>query len=323
MDLPEELAALAAQQLGLLTRAQLRAGGVTSSALRWRLGRGWSLALPSVVAINAHTLTAAQRLTAALLEAGEDAVVTGHHACWWHGLTNTRVDRPVEVLVPMRHSSRATGFLVVRRTRRPDAHPLRRPPMRIASRPRAVIDAARSAVSDDEGLALVLEATQRRLVTLAQLEHEVEASAIRGSARARRLVKSARVGAWSVPEDQLLRLCASSKVLPHAYPNPELESATGDRLISPDVWFDDIALAAMVHSRSFHLRDEDWEGTVERDGELTAHGVIVIGFTARTIRRDGLSALRRLERAYLSAAASGRRRPPVRMIPRSWGLVNS
>ena len=323
MDLPHELAALATTQLGLLTRAQLRAGGVTSSALRWRLGRGWWLALPSVVAINVGALTTAQKLVAALLEAGENAVVTGHHACWWHGLTNTRVDRPVEVLVPMNHSARATGFLLVRRTRRPDAHPLRRPALMVASRPRAVIDAARSATSDDEALALVLEATQRRLVTLPRLEHEVEASAIRGSARARRVVRAARGGAWSVPENELLRLCASSKVLPPAYPNPELESAAGGALISPDVWFDDIGLAAMVHSRTFHLRDEDWEGTVERDGELTANGVIVVGFTARTIRRDGQSVLRRLERTYLSAVTSGRRRPPVRMIPRAWGLTTT
>ena len=79
MRLPDDLLARAADQQGLLTRAQLRGGAVTADALRWRLGRSWSLVLPTVVSTASRPLTTSQKLVAALLEAGPDAVVTGHH----------------------------------------------------------------------------------------------------------------------------------------------------------------------------------------------------------------------------------------------------
>ena len=322
MRLPDDLTSRATAQLGLLTRAQLRGGGVSADALRWRLGRTWSLVLPTVVLMTPRPLTTSQKLVAALLEAGDDGVVTGHQACAWHGVTSARTDRPVEVLVPAQYSARSVGFVRVRRTRRPDARPVRRGGLAIASRPRAVVDAARASRTDDEALAIVLEAVHRRLVTVDQLEHEVEAGATRGSARPRRAVQAARAGAWSVPEDALLRLCATSRVLSVAYPNPAIETQDGVALVSPDVWFDDVALAAMVHSRAHHSRDLDWEGTVERDGELAEHGVVVIGFTPASIARQGPRVLRRLERAYAGATSDGRRRPPVRMLPRGWGLLS-
>ena len=180
-------------------------------------------------------------------------MVTGHHACSWHGLTSTRVDRPVEVLVPMTQAARRVGFITVRRTRRLDVCALRRPPLIVASRARSVIDAARSARSDDEARAVVIEAAQRRLVQLAELEHEVEAGATRNSARARRAVRDVRAGAWSVPEAELLQLCAGSAVLPSVYANPQLEAPDGAVLVSPDVWVDDIAMALMcTHAPSTH-----------------------------------------------------------------------
>jgi hypothetical protein len=79
---------------------------------------------------------------------------------------------------------------------------------------------------------------------------------------------------------------------------------------------DDIGLAAMIHSRSHHARDHDWEGTVERDGELTEHGALVLPFTAVSVRRDLQRVVHRLERTYLSARRAGRSRPPIVMTPR-------
>ena len=320
MNLPDTHTATLERQLGLLTRSQLGAAGVGAETLRWRLGRGWTLVLPQVVSTRPEPLTSSQRLVAAVLEAGLAAMVTGHHACSWHGLTSTRVDRPVEVLVPMTQAARRVGFITVRRTRRLDVCALRRPPLIVASRARSVIDAARSARSDDEARAVVIEAAQRRLVQLAELEHEVEAGATRDSARARRAVRDVRAGAWSVPEAELLQLCAGSAVLPSVYANPELEAPDGAVLVSPDVWVDDIAMALMVHSRAHHARDADWEGTVEQDGALAEHGVIVLAFTAGSVSRDPARVLRRIERAYTSARASRRERPAVRMAPRGWGL---
>jgi very-short-patch-repair endonuclease len=92
------------------------------------------------------------------------------------------------------------------------------------------------------------------------------------------------------------------------------------RLISPDLWFDDVALAVMVHSRAHHLRDADWEGTVERDSELTAHGATVIAFTPRSIATEPARVLERIEQVYLTLSRSGQRRSAITMTPRGWGL---
>ena len=88
--------------------------------------------------------------------------------------------------------------------------------------------------------------------------------------------------------------------------------------MSPDLWFDDVGLAVMVHSRAHHLRDR--EGTVESDGRLAEYGVIVLAFTPRTIQRRPDDVVARIERVYRAALASGRSRAAIRMVPRGDGL---
>lgn len=321
MELPDAVASLSTTQQGLATRAQLRAAGVTPAAMRWRLGRDWTLVLPTVVLLRRGPLEMRQRLVAAVLEAGPDAVVSGQHACAWHGLSSARMNGPVDVLVPVHLRARNRAFVRIRRTRRIDSAPVRRPGLLIASTARAVVDCARWSRLPDESLAVVLEAVQRRLVTVEQLEHEVEAAPMRGSAQARQAVLAAREGAWSVPEHALIRLCSQSRSLPIGFPNPQLSTSDGAPLISPDLWFDDAGLAVMVHSRAHHARDAQWESTVARDGELTAHGVLVLAFTPSTIAATPATVLRRIEQAYTAALSGGRRRPPVVMVPRGWGRL--
>jgi hypothetical protein len=312
---------LAAAQEGLVTREQLRAAGTTRGELRWRLGRQWSLVLAHVVLTRRASLTSAQQLVAAVLEAGDDAVVTGHRACAWHGLRSSLGHRPVTVITGPTRASRRSGFVVVRRTVRPDPRCLTRGVLRVASPVRAVADATREAHDLGEARSVVLEAVRRRLVRLEDLGHEVEAGPRRGSRWARAAVQDARAGSWSVPEAELLHRCARSKVLPRAWPNPYLEAEDGTPLISPDLWFDDVGLAVMVHSRAHHLRDRDWEGTVESDGRLAEHGILVIGFTPSSVSRRPQEVVARIERAYLSAQRAGPSRPSVRMLARGPGLV--
>jgi hypothetical protein len=185
----------------------------------------------------------------------------------------------------------------------------------VASLPRAVLDAARGARSLDEARAVVIEAVQRQRCTLDELWHELQAGPTKGSAFARRALRDAADGAWSVPEATLLARCARSTVLPAALANPVL-TASGTRLVSPDIWFDDVALAVMVHSRQYHERGQDWERTVERDGQLTEHGVTVLAFTPRSIATDLDRVVTSIERTYLELTACGRPRPSVRMTPR-------
>ncbi|GAB3591614.1 hypothetical protein GCM10027446_10090 [Angustibacter peucedani] len=314
----DELQALLARQLDLATRQQLRDHGISAAALRWRLGRGWTAVLPGVVRTTRAPLGVRDRLVAACLEGGPASVVTGDHACLVHGLRNAAGNRRVRVLVPVNQDSRDVGFVEVRRTRRPVEHPHLDGAARIAPIGRAVLDAARSSPDARQASALVVEAVQRGLASLDELQHELDSGPRRGSAAARAALGLARAGAWSLPEADLLVLCTSSRVLPHAWPNPRLWS--GSRaLLSPDVWFDDVALAVMVHSKAHHAREAEWRQTVERDAELTVHGVLVLAVTPSSIAADPRRVLRMVEQAYVQA---GRRPRPtgLRMQARGPGL---
>ncbi|WP_040161742.1 hypothetical protein [Mobilicoccus massiliensis] len=97
--------------------------------------------------------------------------------------------------------------------------------------------------------------------------------------------------------------------------NPEVRTATGGRLTSPDLWFDDVALAVMVHSKEHHLIGDDWERTITSDADLSIAGAAVIGIAPTTISRDPASALRRVEQAY-AAARSRPRTTNIVVTPR-------
>ncbi len=103
-------------------------------------------------------------------------------------------------------------------------------------------------------------------------------------------------------------------MLPQVWPNPELRVGH-TRLTTPDLWFDDVALAVMVHSRRFHSAGEAWDATVEADADLTAVGIVVVGVTPNRIHRNLAGVVARIERTYLSARR--RPRPPVTTARRS------
>jgi hypothetical protein len=106
----------------------------------------------------------------------------------------------------------------------------------------------------------------------------------------------------------------ASQALPAPWANPGLTTADGRSLTTPDVWFDDVAMAVMVHSRRYHSSPDDWDDTVDADGDLTTTGVVVAGVTPHRIRTSPNEVLRRLERTH--AAATARPRPDVVATPR-------
>ena len=87
----------------------------------------------------------------------------------------------------------------------------------------------------------------------------------------------------------------------------------GQRLPTPDGWFDDVALAVQVHSRQFHAGELDWEATVAADGVFAEHGVPVLAVTPKQIARTPDDVVARIERAH--EAAGRRPRPAVVATP--------
>lgn len=111
---------------------------------------------------------------------GPTAQVAGSTALRWHGVGSLPDDGLVRMLVDWGQVSRQDGFAVRRRTSRLDANPLRRNVLRICSRPRALVDAARELRDPEAARHLFVEATQRRQVGEQDLMSEVEAGAMRG-----------------------------------------------------------------------------------------------------------------------------------------------
>jgi hypothetical protein len=320
MRIPDALAATAAAQRGLVTRRQLLDAGVSGEAIRWSLGRSARLVLPGVVALFTGSLDPGQRLVAAQLLAGPEAMIASRSAARWHGLVDWPDDGVVRVLVGVGQSARRVGFVVVRRTRRPDPRPWHRGPLTLCSPARALVDTLRECGGGRDAQAAVVAAVQRRLVRLDDLADEVEAGPVRASAGARRAVAVARTGVWSVAEADALTVLATSRILPRVWPNPRLLDAEGRSLPTPDGFIDDVGLAIQVHSRRYHGKDEDWVATVESDTAIGEHGVHVVGVTPQTLTERPDHFRERVERTYLSLARLGRR-PAVRMVPRGPGLV--
>jgi hypothetical protein len=313
VQLDDDLRRLAQRQRGLLTTAQLLTGGVSRSALRWQVGRGWRFVLPRVVALFTGGLDAEQRLVAGCLWAGPSGQLAGSTAARWHGLLDRPDDGVVRLLVTSGEGERREGFAIRRRTRRPDPHAWRRGALTVCSPARAVMDAAREEVDPDDARALLISAVQRRRVSESELRAELEAGPVRGSAAARRALADIAGRAWSLPEADVLRELRRSRVLPRVWANPTLVTSSGLHLPIPDFWLDDVGLAGQVHSRAHHVRDRDWERTVAADTTLGEHGVVVLAVTPKGFWADRAGFRERVERSYVELRATGRR-PDVRML---------
>lgn len=315
VQLPQTVLTVARTQAGVVSRAQLLAAGLTPEALRWRVGREWRLLLPAVYALQTGPPSDHQRLVAAQLFAGEQAWFAGRTAVHLHGLRACRLDLPFTMLVPDSQRPRRVAWVDVRSTSLTGEPLVERGPLRLGCLARSVVDAAAGMPSERDARALVLEAVQRRLVRLDDLELWVDARNRRGSVRLRRLLAEAAAGAWSVPESDLLALVARSATLPPAWPNPLVTGPAGESLTSPDAWFDDVGMAVLVQSRQFHAGALDWDATVVAGSDLSAVRVVVVGVTPEAIARDPEGQLRRIERAHEAARRSGTR-APVTVTPR-------
>ncbi len=302
MDLPPAVVELARRQRGLLTRQQLRELDVSAALVRWHLGRSWRLVLPSVVLLDWAVPTDLQRCLAGLLYAGPESWLSGSTAGALHRVLTPPPRSRVHLLVPAPARPRDVGWLSIRRTHVTDERIVTSEALRYSCLSRAVVDSA-AGMPTDEARALIIEVVQRRLVRIDDLSHWIEARRPNGKAVLRRALAEAAAGAWSLPEAELAHLVSRSSVLPEPWLNPELRDAYGCRLTTPDLWFDDVAMAVMVHSREFHGGAIDWEATVDRDSDLSACRIVVLGITPAAIARDPSRVLERIERAYNTAHA--------------------
>lgn len=280
---PHGLDGVLRRQSGLILRQQALACGLTPEALRRRIRAGgpWQRLLPGVYLSSTGAVTVRQQETAALLYAGPDSVMTGLAALRRWGL-RTRASSTITVLVPARRPRRSHAFVVVRPTTRMPMEGSGGGPVRFASPPRAVADAAREVGGYSEFRALVADAVQRGLCPLDWLNHELREGPMRHSAWLRQALAEVEDGIRSSAEGDLRDLIRKAR-LPAPLFNARL--CHGRALIAvADAWWPGTNVVAEVDSREWHLAPDDWERTLSRHARMGAHGLVVLHFTPRQLR---------------------------------------
>lgn len=301
---------------GVATRRELHRQGVSDARIQWAVGRRrWQLVLPGVVLLGPSAPTRRQQLVAASLLGGKDAVVAGPAAARFHGVRGIPATGLIHVRTPRTRRSRRHAWADVRPTRLEDPDVVKGEYVSFSSVARSVVDAATWAPSQEDATAWMIEAVQRELVGLPDLAQWVNRLNRRWSSRAREALRAAESGAWSLPESELLTLVGRSTSLPEAWPNPKLVDRKDRALVTPDAWFDDVALAVMMHSKQYHDGAGQFDATVTEDSELSTRGVVVVGTTPAAMRADPMGVLMRIERGYRTAGA--RPRPDVRATRRT------
>lgn len=312
----DALDAVTRAQLGLVTFDQLVACDLPSSTLRHRTRSGgpWRRVLPTVYYVMSGPLDVDQREQAALLYAGDRALLTGVPALRGHAVVYLPGDpaaEPVHLLVPHDQRSRSVGFVLVERTvRMPEAAAACTLPT--APLARAVVDAARRSLDRRAVRALAAEVVQRRGVSLAELAAEVDAAQIRGTALIRGAVADLRAGVQSAPEAEVRDIIVGSG-LPEPLWNPTLLTLGGQFVARPDGYYEDVGVALEVNSLRHHFSVADFEATQARHARMAGLGIIVVPITPAHARREPERMLHDIHSAW--KAARGRPRPQVVVLP--------
>jgi hypothetical protein len=308
--------AIFARQDQLITRRQALEH-LSPEELRTLLGCTWRVVVPGVYASSIAALTARQRICAALLHAGADALLTDSSALVAYRVPYVPDDDRVRLLNPEGVQRVSRDFISIRRSFRlpepiwVDGFPMVPPH-------RAVCEFVVRHPVERDGLAVAAAAVQRGITTVDQLLSEAYGGPARGRPRLLRVIRQLHAGVRSAPEADFRDLVLRTSGLPEPLWNPLIELPDG-RLISPDALW---VTAGLVHevngrdSHSFELAGEDkFEDMQRRADALVVAGVTALSNTPRRIRREGSDIGREVVACYQRLA--GRGLPPgVRIIRR-------
>lgn len=316
----DALQALARQSRGVVRVATLRGIGMPSSAIAHRtrpLGP-WHRLLPGVVLTTSGTVTWLQWVTAAMLYAGPEAVVSGMAALRLEGvrgLPNSE-DR-IQVVIPTRYRRVSTAGITIERTQRMPEHAVRAR-IRCAPVARAVIDAARAQDDLDAVRQIISAAVQQGRCSPPELFAELASGNQRGSRIPRFVLGEVIEGVRSVAEAKVRRVLQAAGV-PEPLWNHDVFDASGRWLGRPDAIWIELGVVLEIDSLAFHLSPADYRRTRERQRRLTKAGLLVLPVTPSAVRDDPARLLAEVRETL--AAARKRAVPTISVAPPVNGTV--
>lgn len=265
-----------ARQDGVITAAQARTAGMSTSAIDRRLRSGEWHRLRSGVFIRAdRTRTAAVELRAAVYGSGAGALAWGPSAAWWHGLIERAPSQRWVTIPCARRVRSAPGIMVRRRDLDwPDAATNRG--LRVTDVPLTVLEAA---VLVPNGSVLMDRALQRdTTLPILQSVHERHAGRV-GAVAAANLLRAATEGGASEAERMLQRLLRRAQIngwTPHV-------RSCGFEI---DVAFPSQRIAIEVDGWAWHKDAERFKRDLERQNILVNAGWTVLRFTWHNLANE-------------------------------------
>jgi very-short-patch-repair endonuclease/predicted transcriptional regulator of viral defense system len=293
----ERIAQLAAEQHGLVTRAQLRAVGLSAQAVDRRVASG--RLRPAHRGVYQVGPLAGPRATelAAVLAIGRGARASHESAAWLWGVVRGRdPSSPVDLVVVGGGATSRPGIRLHRVSRLPadEGATVERVP--VTSVARTLLDLATRVGRRDLEQAIA-RAERERLATLDDLRSIVARYPHRpGTPAVRAILDEEAEPALteSQAEDEFLALSREAEL-----PHPKVNAAVGPFRL--DFYWPDHQIAVEVDGFRHHGVRPRFEGDRQRTARLAAMGIQVIPVTWRELTRKRVATALRIGKALLLA----------------------
>jgi hypothetical protein len=269
-DIPGEISLLAQHQAGAISRQQLLEAGLNPQLIIRRLERGrWQQLYRGIYAVFTGLPPRETWLWAAVLRAGEGAVLSHQTAAELHGLINYPADA-IYLTIPSTRRVAARG-MIVRISRRVEQsrQPNRSPPR--TSVEETVLDLVQVSPSLDDACGWITKACAKRLTTEDKLR---AALAMRKKMRWRteldNVLEAAGSGIHSVLEYRYLRDVEHAHGLPRS--RHQVRVVIDGKTVYRDAYYEEYQAAVELDGQLAHPDDERWRDS-HRDNQAYARGV--------------------------------------------------
>ncbi|HEV2253533.1 MAG TPA: type IV toxin-antitoxin system AbiEi family antitoxin domain-containing protein [Streptosporangiaceae bacterium] len=269
-DIPAAAAGIASLQAGVISRQQLLDAGLSSQMITTRLERRrWQMLFRGVYAAFTGLPPRQTWLWAAVLRAGEGAVLSHQTAAELHGLLDSPTD-VIYVTVPSTRRISVRG-LIVRTSGRVEQS---RQPNRALPRTsveETVLDLVQVSPGFDDACGWVTKACAKRLTTEEKLR---AALAMRKKMRWRAelddILAAAGSGIHSVLEYRYLRDVERAHGLPRS--RHQVRVVIDGKVVYRDAYYDEFRVAVELDGRLAHPDEERWRDS-HRDVQAGVQGV--------------------------------------------------
>jgi hypothetical protein len=266
-------------QAGVISRQQLLDAGLTAKMVVRRLDSGrWQVLHRGVYATFTGTPGRQTQLWAAVLRAGDGAVLSHQTAAELHGLSDSPAER-IYVTVPAWRRVESPGLVIRISGRIDEARQANREPARTTVE-ETVLDLVQLTGTFDDVCGWITRACSRGLTTEERLR---AALAIRKKMRWRAelndVLAATGGGIHSVLEYRYIRDVERAHGLPRS--RHQVRAVTGSKVVYRDTYYPEYRVAVELDGRLAHQDEDRWRDS-HRDNTAGAVGV----YTSRYSWRD-------------------------------------